>query len=135
MLNSNVDWRSSNINIPIPALLRSCLLFVNTAVALIIYRYLKYLDFRCRTLLEFTFGFLIAATVSALFDTIFWGGTWDYINIFHRRVYDLKDFYLFAAFGMILVYVTTAAIEFKSMAADERNRLSFIKWIMQKIKT
>jgi len=54
----------------------------------------------------YSFIFLLAASIATLLDSMIWGYTIDYIYFAGVTCYDLKDFYVDAALGLLLIEQT-----------------------------
>ncbi len=51
------------------------------------------------------FALLLAAGLSNLADSVFWGYTLDYVYFYRLTCYDLKDFYVDTAIGFVLMEI------------------------------
>lgn len=68
-------------------------------VIVLCFKYVKHKNDTC----FYAFILFMGAAVSNFFDTLFWGYTLDYVYFYKLTCYDLKDFYVDAAVGLILI--------------------------------
>jgi signal peptidase II len=90
------------------------LILINIASIIIIaylYNYIKKREYT-NSLFENAFIMLTAGVVCSFIDKITLGGSLDYI-LFFKHIHDLKDFYLYIGFILIIIYMITNLIHEK----------------------
>lgn len=106
--------------------------------AILIHRYLLYLRSiaRLETKLVNTYGTIVfSGIICALIDTIFWGGSWDYIGIKGFFIFDLKDIYLTMSYLLVILFVIKYYNVIRRIEKSERINDGVIYWIKSGMPT
>lgn len=86
------------------------------------YRDLIYSSKRHRGLLYYSSIFIISGAICSCIDVIFWGGSIDYIELFHWFIFDLKDFYITISSVLMVLYVMFFIRDYIKLNKKERKQ-------------
>lgn len=87
--NIHGSYLFSLLNYKSPLLLQIILLFFSFYIIIFLSKYLIY--FMNSKFLSFSLIFVFAGSIASAFDTIFWGGSWDFIYLYNLFIFDFKD--------------------------------------------
>jgi len=128
-LHTNL-WIPSIIDYKAPIYVMLVLPIFALTIIIFAYRYLSYLWNQRRNLLNGMLTFSIAGITCMFVDTMFWGGSLDFIRLFDWFTFDFKDAYL--TIGGVCVFLYGGIYLFKvyrKLSKEERKQTGFLLWI------
>ena len=124
----NTDHAAFYLNMELSAILRIGLLLIYLIVIFITYKYLIYLSLKNIFFLDNCFILLMAGVLASFIDVL-WGGTWDYISLFQRVVFDLKDIYILIGIVIIFVNMVKLTMQRNNVSDDFKSKHGILNWI------
>jgi signal peptidase II len=93
-------------------------------------RYFIYIGHKSKKFIHYFLVFAIAGTICSTIDTVFRGGSIDYIGLFDWFIFDLKDMYLNIGIAFLLLYNIQYYRGYFKLSKEERKQVPrFIKWM------
>jgi len=84
----------------------------------------------------YLFSFTVAGAVCSTVDTLFWGGSLDFIMLFDWVIFDMKDIYIWTFIVFMILCTVQAVQNFMNFSKEERKNIpGFLKWIKMKCPT
>lgn len=127
--NTHLLWIANLANYKPPVYVVFALQILVVFVLVLVYRYLMYIFEDGRRYAKITFSFALSGVCCSIIDTIFWGGSLDYIGLFNWFIFDLKDLYLnFFPLSFLIIYAIKYDAMYKHLSEEERRKQAFIYW-------
>ena len=109
------------------------IVFIQTIAGVILismYRYFSYLLRAKYKLLDICFAFSISGVCCSFIDTVFWGGSLDYIQLFDWFIFDMKDVFLtITAVLMIIFLLIVYTPYYNKLTEEDKKKKGFWNWI------
>jgi len=78
-------------------------------------------------------SFAVAGAVCSLIDSLFWGGSLDFIMLFNSIIFDFKDAYIWISGVLAILYIVQLTQSVIKLSKNERKSIpGFFKWIKMK---
>jgi signal peptidase II len=101
----------------------------------LLWRYVIYVHNNNKVLIYCIFVFTLSGVICSWIDTMFWGGSLDYIGLLRfPYIFDLKDVYMTVSAGLlILFWLMSYLIKYVKLSKEERKKedkeVSLFKWL------
>jgi signal peptidase II len=121
-------------NYSVAAIYKTVAVLLSIGIILIFLRHLIFISKKRKGSIYFLFVIYTAGSFCSLIDTIFWGGSLDYILFrFFPYIFDLKDVYLTCSPLFFLPWYISYCRDYYKLTKEERKQehkeTGFIKWI------
>jgi signal peptidase II len=92
-------------------------------------RYCLFLTEKHNNLPRMSLAFGTAGIFGALIDSVFWGGSIDFILLFDWFTFDMKDVYLNIVVALIVLYMLFYTPQYNRLSKEDRNKCGIMQWI------
>ena len=84
--------------------------------------YYIYVSKKYRGSVYYFFNFMIAAVVCSCIDTVFWGGSIDYIGLFDWFIFDFKDAYSNIGIAFMVLWCILYFRDYMKLSKEQRKK-------------
>jgi signal peptidase II len=126
--NTNLNWFASMASLQTPVWL---MVVIQATILLLILAARRFFTYRsgCQPLLE-AFTVFIAAGIGCSFvDVVFWGGSLDFMGLFHWFIFDTKDVYLNTASVFLILWVIKREKEHSQKPQGPSGWPALLQWL------
>ena len=102
--NKNLNWLASMAGVQTPVWLMVVFQTAMLAAATLLFRYLVKRAGFLHPLLQSFYCFIVAGIGCSFIDVMFWGGSLDFLRLYHWFTFDTKDLYLNATYISLLLW-------------------------------
>ena len=136
MQNIHGGWIPNMLDYMMPIYIGVPITVLGIIIFIATYRFMMYWAFDWDKYKNLPVVFLTAALsggICSLIDTVFWGGSVDYILLFDWFIFDLKDVYLSFSGATLVLYVIIFCIKYYRLSKEERREFDknfkFFGWL------
>lgn len=128
--NTNGSYLFSLMDFTAPLILQIFILILAFGTIYFLYKYL--FSIMNTKIIRISLIFILAGSLSSAIDTIFWGGSWDFMYLYNWFIFDIKDLYL--SLGVAIFLFKYIKFHY-SLDKKERKKIGFINWLKEHIHT
>jgi signal peptidase II len=127
--NIHLNYLGSLLEIKMPLLVM--ILFDMACIVLVVMlpRYCLFLSDKYNKLPKLSLPLGLAGVLSALIDSVFWGGSIDFILLFDWFTFDIKDVYLNITVALIALYTLLYTPRYYKLSKEDRKKRGIIRWV------